>query len=357
MSKTLNVIQVIDSLAVGGAEMMAVTIANELVERGIDSHICVTRCNGELAKKIDKKVKCIYLAKKRSLDIKAFFRLKKYVKKNTINIVHVHSTSVFFCFMLKLFCVKPKYIWHNHTGINTELKKGGKFILLKFILNFYDNIVNVSKDLDIWTKSVLKLKKSVFIANFPSVSKEKKTELKLKKSNKIIILAAIRKEKDHFNLIRAFNLIQDKYQNWSLHIVGKIYNDVVSDELIKYIKENDLEKKVYLYGTVLDTSYVLSQSDIAVLSSYSEGLPVSLLEYGLAGLPVVVTNVGECKNVVGDNGLVVEKKNSKSLSLALEKYIINNNFRKEMGQKFQHHVDENYSKSSYFTNLLSLYNQ
>ena len=46
--------------------------------------------------------------------------------------------------------------------------------------------------------------------------------------------------------------------------------------------------------------HFLHGADCGVLSSVSEGLPVSLLEYGMAGLPVIVTDVGQCAEVVGN---------------------------------------------------------
>ena len=356
MSKPANVIQIIDSLSVGGAEMMAVNIANGLSERKINSHLCVTRGEGLLKDKIDKEVSYLYLEKKWSLDVKAVIRLKKYILKNNISVVHVHSTSVFFCFFLKLFGLKSAIlIWHNHTGANTKLVNGKKFKVLKKILNSYKYIINVSSDLNTWCELYLQFKNTQLLSNFPISNNQKITRLKLETSNKIIILAALRKEKDHLNLFKAFKTIQQNHKNWTLHIVGKTYDDFTFNTLKKYLLEHNIEKKVFFYNTILDTSYVLSQADIAVLSSNSEGLPVSLLEYGLAGLPVVVTDVGECKKVVGDFGFVVPKENSETLANAILNYVEDEKIRELKAKQFQKHIFENYSEDAYFSKLLNLY--
>ena len=55
MSK-IGVIQVIDSLDAGGAEVLAVNIANALLEKGMNSHLCVTRKEGVLKTNIDKNI-------------------------------------------------------------------------------------------------------------------------------------------------------------------------------------------------------------------------------------------------------------------------------------------------------------
>ena len=58
MNKHIKVIQIIDSLIPGGAEMMAVNIANGLYELGIASHICTTRMEGALKNNIDAPYSC-----------------------------------------------------------------------------------------------------------------------------------------------------------------------------------------------------------------------------------------------------------------------------------------------------------
>ena len=65
---------------------------------------------------------------------------------------------------------------------------------------------------------------------------------------------------------------------------------------------------VFIYGSCSDTFNILKLSTIGVLASKSEGLPLALLEYGLANLPVVATNVGDCHRVISNinEGLLVE---------------------------------------------------
>ena len=53
MNKNIKVLQIIDSLNPGGAEMMAVNIANALQETGVDAHICATRVEGSLKSNIE----------------------------------------------------------------------------------------------------------------------------------------------------------------------------------------------------------------------------------------------------------------------------------------------------------------
>ncbi|MBS3738961.1 MAG: glycosyltransferase, partial [Psychroflexus sp.] len=87
--------------------------------------------------------------------------------------------------------------------------------------------------------------------------------------------------------------------------------------LINFIQKHHLEKYVFIYGSQTNIAGLLEQADMALLSSVSEGLPVSLIEYAQAKLLLVVTDVGQCKDVVGDFGLVVNPSNNEELVKAI----------------------------------------
>lgn len=355
MSKPINVIHIIDSLEVGGAEMMAVNIANGLASRGCESHLCVTRSEGLLKKKIDKKVHYLFLEKKGAIDVKAILRLKTYIKEHHIRIIHAHSSSFFIAALVKLLLINVKIVWHDHYGKAEEINERKSFAI-KLGSFFFNAVISVNKILLHWAKEQLICKNITFLANFATLPQRiNKTHLKGEVGKRLVCVAAFRPQKDHFNLLQAFNIINQKYPTWSLHLVGQKKNDVYSHQINEIIKNENIGESVFFYGACLDIKYVLSQADIAILSSNSEGLPVSLLEYGLAKLPVVVTNVGECKEVVNDFGLVVPKEDTKALAKAIERYIIDENFRELKAEQFQKHIFENYSEDSYFSKLLNIY--
>ena len=175
----IKVIQITDSLNVGGTEVLAVNIANTFLDFDIESHFCTTRQEGFLKQKINKEVGYIHLKRKSIFDFKALLKLKKYLKLNDINIMHVHSTSLFFASCLYIIHPKVKIFWHNHTGANVNLK-GLKLLIIKTLtLCFANGIINVNEDLCSWSKKVLKHKNCIKLNNFPLFSDlEKKTVLK-----------------------------------------------------------------------------------------------------------------------------------------------------------------------------------
>lgn len=355
----MKVLQIIDTLNVGGAEVLAVNIANSLPKYEVESYFCTTRKEGALKDKIKKEVNYIFLKRKRTLDFKAILKLKKYIKTNKINIVHAHTTSFFFAFCLQIFTKKTSFFWHNHTGSYASLK-GFKFLLIRFISSSFDRIINVNDDLNNWSIKKLKHKKSYKLNNFPEfIDQSKSTTLFGKENKRIVCLAALRNEKDHINLLEAFKTISLKCSEWTLHLVGKDYNNAYSDEIKTYIKKNDLSKTVFLYDMCSDIKNILLQSTIGVLQSKYEGLPISILEYGLAKLPVIVTNVGECGKVIEQNksGIIVEKEDSLQLAKALEKLIVSKEKRKSFGELHYKNVKKDYSKESFINQLIKLYQE
>ena len=66
------------------------------------------------------------------------------------------------------------------------------------------------------------------------------------------------------------------------------------------IQQHGLESHVFLLGSRSDVPSILSGCDIGVLSSASEGMPLALLEYGVAGLPTVATRVGQVPEILDE---------------------------------------------------------
>lgn len=354
--KQLKVIQIIDQLEVGGAEVLAVNIANGFSEMGIDSHLCVTRKQGSLKKNISGDVGYIFLERKATFDIKAILRLKKYIVKHQIEVVHAHSSSSFIAFCLKMIYPQVHIIWHDHFGNSEFLKKRKKYPV-KIFSFFFKSIISVNQQLKDWAISNLRCKNVFFINNFATFQDvTNQTILKGEPNKKIVHLAGFRPQKDHINLLKAFQNVLKKHPKWTLHLIGKEYQDAYSKSVNDFIKKNQLSDKVFLYGVCADIKYILSQATIGVLSSKSEGLPVSLLEYGLAQLPVLVTDVGECASVVKNKNALVVPNRSDKFAKQLENLIKNENLRQEISYDLHQSVLRDYTKDVVLNQLIKIYN-
>jgi len=111
-------------------------------------------------------------------------------------------------------------------------------------------------------------------------------------------------------------------------------------------------------STVFDVFNILQQCEVGVLSSKSEGLPMALLEYGLAHLAVITTDVGECSSVVlnAQNGLLINPLSVDELSESLILYLENKSLRNTYSAQFKAHVIKEFSEASQLKYILDIYN-
>jgi glycosyltransferase involved in cell wall biosynthesis len=352
----MRIIQIIDSLEAGGAERMAVNYANALAEQIDFSGLVVTRSEGSLKNQIADTVSYLYLNKKGTVDFSALSRLKKYVKQNKIAIVHAHGTSFFIAVLLKMIVPKVKIIWHEHYGARIHESRINNLILV-FSSLFFSAVFVVNSQLEAWVKRNLFVKKVSFIPNFAveDISDLKVTFLKGENEKRIVCLANLKNPKNHIAMLTAFQELKLNLVGWSLHLIGKDYEDVYSSNLNRFIRINSLENAVFIYGSCNDVQHVLSQATIGILASTDEGFPVSLLEYGLAHLAVISTNVGYCSELIKNNynGLLFNPLDTLQFQKQLQRMVSDKYMRDCCSMRLQNSILENYSTDKVTQMLIS----
>jgi glycosyltransferase involved in cell wall biosynthesis len=354
----MRVLQIIDSLHAGGAERVAVNFANALKDKIEFTGIIATREEGILKNQLDHKVFYHFLNKKSTVDFKAIKLLRKIIIQNKIDILHVHGTSFFLAFLLKLTFFKIKIVYHEHNG-NRSSQSVIKNMPLLFCCLFFSKILVVNKQIEYWFLK-LGFKKATYFSNFASIEtlNYKETELKGETGKRIIYLANLRDPKNHQIILNAFYQLNLKKENWSLHFVGKNYQDTYYDNIIKQSNHLKILDSVYIYDSKSDILNILSQATIGVLCSTYEGFPVTLLEYGLAKLPVLSTNVGYCPELIIHNktGLIFNPNSLDDIKVNLSKLISDFNLRSNLSIGLNQLVKNKYSKDIIINDLYLIYN-
>jgi glycosyltransferase involved in cell wall biosynthesis len=351
----MRIIQLIDTLAAGGAERMAVNYANALNTRIDFSGIVCTRQEGPLREHIESKTAYFFLNKKRTLDFKAIWALRQYVAQYNIDVIHAHSTSFFLAFMVKLLRPSLQLVWHDHYG-DSEFLQSRPTLVFRCILPFFSGIIGVNQKLVRWAEAKGFSKHVVYLENFSAPEKmvQSTTKLEGEEGKRIVSLANLRLQKNHALLLQVAVLVQNSHPDWTFHLVGKDFNDAYSYALKKDIVALNLSQTVFIYGTRSDVSNVLHQATIGVLTSSSEGLPLALLEYGTAGLATVVTDVGENGAVVsnGENGYLADQ-NSKRFYEKLLLLMQDEVKRSTFGAKLKETVHAKFSEEHVISRYLS----
>lgn len=159
-----------------------------------------------------------------------------------------------------------------------------------------------------------------------------RTELDIASHSNIVgMVARYSIEKDHESFLRACSLIHKVLPSVQFVMMGNGV-DQLNLRLTHIIDELDLHDCVHLLGVRLDVPAIVPYFDIACSSSIDEAFPNVIGEAMTAGVPCVVTDVGDCAMVVGDTGRVVPLGDPKYISDAcLELLSLPETERRDLG--------------------------
>ena len=165
-----------------------------------------------------------------------------------------------------------------------------------------------------------------------------------------------RRPKGYPYLIEAIHEILDVNPKLHFVFVGKGH---MEEELKLKCKKLKLEEKVTFTGYRSDIKGIYEASDIALLPSLYEGLPICLIEAMSMELPVVATKVSGIPELVEDGvtGLLVPPRNTKALSEAIIKLITDHRLRVQMGQAGRQRVCKMFTIEHMIEELLAYYQQ
>lgn len=141
-------------------------------------------------------------------------------------------------------------------------------------------------------------------------------ELGISDTTKIIThIGRFHSAKNHLGFIRAVIPVLEKNSHTVVVMVG-LNIDANNEHLTTQIP-SELRSRFHLLGLRRDIPEIMTASDILVMSSDTEGFPNVIGEAMSSGLPVVTTDAGESRTVVGDIGIVVPIGDMEALSDAI----------------------------------------
>jgi glycosyltransferase involved in cell wall biosynthesis len=157
--------------------------------------------------------------------------------------------------------------------------------------------------------------------------------------------------KDFATLLEALRLVEAPCR---VRLVG---DGPELDAVASALDRMGLSRRVQLLGARADVPDLLASSDIFVLSSRSEGFPVSVLEAMAAGLPVVATDVGGVAEAVeeGETGFLVPAGDSEALARGLERLLVDGELRHRLGAAGRARARSHFDVSPYRAAYAALY--
>lgn len=280
----------------GGTERVTTIIANELSESNEVTILSLT--NGkESFFKLKKGVKVESLEIKNPKNIiNIILVLRRYIKENHFDcLIEVDSILRIFT-LLAVYRLNVKIVtWEHFNFYLPNLKK--RILAHKLAAKFSDCIITLTEeDMEYYKKEVNIKNKIQYIYNpSPFVVKE---DIFKNRTQTAIAVGRLSKQKNFMRLLEIWKIIEQQNWEWNLNIIGSGEEE---ERLIKYIKDNHLQR-VSLLGNIKDMESVYKQSDLILMTSDYEGLPMCLIEAQSFGIPIVSYDIPTGPKDIIDNG-------------------------------------------------------
>lgn len=274
-----------------------------------------------------------------------------------IRLVHIHSAG-WGSFIRKYYALRiaklfrKKIIFHIHgaefDSYYNNSSKGIKNAIIK-TLNESDAVIVLSEE---WKKRILNIcpNSNIKILYNPCCMKEQ-NKIITDKIN-ILFMGRIEKRKGIYEIIEGSKYLDD-------NIIINLYGDGDTTEFEKLIEDNKLQNKIKIKGWVSgeqkDEAYC--NSDILILPSFDEGLPMSILEAMAYALPIISTPVGGISEAVeeGINGFLVPPGDAKALAEKINLIANDKGLREKMGQESYRIAKEKFDINVIIKQLKEIY--
>jgi glycosyltransferase involved in cell wall biosynthesis len=170
------------------------------------------------------------------------------------------------------------------------------------------------------------------------------------------VVAALRPDKNHVDLVRAWAGVVAVYPGAKLLVVG---DGPSRADIENAVAEAELGESVQLLGRREDVPAILATVDGVVSASVDEALPTALIEAGASGLPVVASDAGGTREIVVDRvtGRLVPLRDVPALTDALLETIGNPELAAAYGAAGRAQAEEKYSMRTWVDRLEHLYQE
>ena len=172
-------------------------------------------------------------------------------------------------------------------------------------------------------------------------------------------IVRIAKIKDIKTMIYAFAEVQRIMPNTRLHIMGDVDDEEYYEECKTLIEQLDV--KGIIFTGVVNVSEYIKKIDFVILTSISEGQPLSVLEAFAAGRACVTTDVGCCRGLIegsdgfGNAGICVPPMNKEQLAQAMLELCSEPEKRRRMGEAGKRRVNMFYTHEVSMENYRDIY--
>lgn len=331
----MKILEIVTSLSSGGAERFVVDLSNELCKSNELTLLVLkddTKSSyGFYKHELSDKINYINLKFGDGKSLPYLWKVYKTIKNINADIVHMHSVTQYCALAVFLLHHKFKFFQTVHNDITKignilyyklAFRVFGKLGWIKFITISHTNHIDMGK---YYPKCINTLiyngRKQQQTTKKLSAVKEEINRLKKTENTTVFIhVARFSEQKNQRVLVQAFNKLISNKADAILLIIG---NNFDSNE--GKLLQAESCKEISFLGTRTNIADYMACSDIFVLSSLYEGMPISLIEAIQSGLAILSTPVCGVIDVVkpGVNGVISSDYDEDSFYAAMKDIITN----------------------------------
>lgn len=354
--RKLTVCQVLLSLVVGGAEVLAARLARRLSGEFRVIFACLDEI-GPLGEELRAEGFEVHvLGRQPGIDLKCGLRLGKLFRSERVDVIHAHQYGPFFYSALaRLPSGRPPIVYMEHGFHHTDVPRASHKIVNRLLLGSRDRVFAVGRDVrrllidneGFPADRIEVVYNGIEASRFEGVRGDREVvrrEIGVGPADFVIAhVARLSPIKDHDTAIRSVAQVARSRPDVRLWIVG---DGVQEGPIRELIRELGLESHVQMLGSRSDVPRLLGAVDLALLTSLSEGIPLALIEAMATGLPVVATRVGGMPEVVmeGVTGLLAPVGASDELAKAILDLAENPELRERMGTQARIRARDEFSE-------------
>jgi glycosyltransferase involved in cell wall biosynthesis len=364
----LRICQLLHSLHVGGAEVLATRLAQRLRAYYDFLFICIDEL-GTLGEEMRREGFPVHvLGRRQGLDWRCSLRLADLLKRERVDLLHAHQyTPFFYGITARLLWHRPPLLFTEHGRWFPDYPRRKRMIANRLLLERRDRVVGVGGSVrqalilneGISAERVSVIYNGVDLARFGETQGREavRRELGVGLEDLLIFqVARLDPLKDHATAIRAIGRLRHRRADTRLVLVGE---GPELEAVREMIRQQALEGHVLLLGRRSDVARLLPAADLVLLTSVSEGIPLTLIEAMAARLPVVSTRVGGVEEIVqhGRTGLLAPAGDDAALADAILLLADDSEGRQQMGCLGRQRAEALFSEESMHASYLRLYGE
>lgn len=345
-----KILHVVDSLERGGQETFLLDLAITQKTMGYMVMIVCLFKSGILAEKAKENgIAVSILNNPTSSILKRLSYFRKIITNFTPDTIHTHNRRPLIMTML----AAPQ---HGRKTINTRHGNGVRGLYWSVAAMFAKSIINVSDDLfqqSNWLNRVLLKNRNNVIKNGILITDNVSTGNNI---GKILIVGRLNPVKNHSLALQIVKKCISQGLPISLNIIG---DGPCKTDIENQIAALDLQNYVTLMGDRNDVQELLANADLFLLTSFSEGHSIALLEACAAGLPAIVSNVGGNGEIIKDGitGYVKDLNDTTSFVSSINNLITDRDLRAKMSDSTRKWVVDNASMEKCANDYSKVYSE